>query len=93
MSGIFEYSPSCKKLKAHTDIENKQHQGLDKAFISNKDNRNVNKSLIKKENKKKKYNMANLIYNRLSFYSYSDDKKSNSLSFKSKHSYLLNCKK
>ena len=93
MSGSFEYSPSYKKLKAHTDIENKQHQGLDKAFISNKDNRNVNKSLIKKENKKKKYNMANLIYNRLSFYSYSDDKKSNSLSFKSKHSYLLNCKK
>ena len=30
------------------------------------------------------------MYNRLSFYSYSDHKKFNSLSFKFKYSYLLN---
>ena len=29
------------------------------------------------------------MYNRISFYSYSDDKKFDSLSFKSKHSYLI----
>ena len=49
--------------------------------------KNVNESLIKKE--KKKYNKPNLIYNGLSFYSYSDDKKFVSVSFKSKYSYLL----
>ena len=32
----------------------------------------MDESLIKKE--KKKYNRSNLIYKRLSFYSYSDDK-------------------
>ena len=47
----------------------------------------MNKSLIKKE--KKKYDKSNLIHNRLNFYSYSDDEKINSLSFKSKYSYLL----
>ena len=55
-----------KKIKARTDISKKQYQGLYKAFISNKDNKNVNESLIEKE--KKKYNISNLIYNRLSFY-------------------------
>ena len=51
-----------------------QYQGLDKAFISNKDNKNVNETLVKKEAvakaiPNKKYNKFNLIYNRLSFYS------------------------
>ena len=45
----FEYSPLGKELKAQTDIAKKQRKGLDKAFISNKDNKNVNESLIKKE--------------------------------------------
>ena len=80
----FEYSPLDKELKAQTDIAKKQYQGWDKTFISNKDN----ESLIKKE--KDKYNRSNLIYSRLSFYSYSNDKNFNSLSFKSKYSYLLN---
>ena len=69
----FEYSQLGKELKAQTDIAIKRYQGLDKAFSSNKGNKNVNESLIKKE--KKKYNKSNLIYNRLSIYSYSDDKK------------------
>ena len=42
----------------------------------------MNESLIKKE--KKKYNRSKLIYNRLNFYSYNDNKKFDSLSFKSK---------
>ena len=66
----FEYSSFGKSLKAQTDIAKKQYQGLGKAFISNKDNKNMNELLIKKE--KKKYNKSNLIYNRLDFYS--DDK-------------------
>ena len=82
----FEYSSLGKELEAQTDIAKKQYQGLDKAFISNKDNKNVNESLIKKEKKKCK---SNLIYNKLSFYSYNDDKKFDSLSFKSKYFYLL----
>ena len=57
------------------------------SFISNKDNKNVNEPLIKKENKKR--NKSNLICNRLRFYSYSDDKKFDRLSFNSKYSYLL----
>ena len=32
-----------------TDLIKKQHQGLDEAFSSNKDNTNMNQSLIKKE--------------------------------------------
>ena len=36
----FEYSPLGKELKAQTDIAKKQYQGLNKAFISNKDNKN-----------------------------------------------------
>ena len=60
----FEYSPLGKELKAQTDIAKKQCQGLDKAFISNKDNKNVNESLIKKE---RNYSKSNLIYNGLRF--------------------------
>ena len=82
----FEYSSLGKELEAQTDTAKKQYQGLDKAFISNKDNKNVNESLFKKEKKKYK---SNLIYNKLSFYSYNDDKKFDSLSFKSKYFYLL----
>ena len=48
----------------------------------------MNQPLIKKEKKK---NKPNLIYNSLSFYSYSDDKKFDNFSFESKYSYLLNC--
>ena len=44
----FEYLPLGKELKAHIIITKKQYQGLDKDFISNKDNKNVNQSLIKK---------------------------------------------
>ena len=61
-----------KDLK-RVDITEKQYQGLDKAIISNKDNKNANESLIKTENKK--YNETNLICNRLSLYSFSDNKK------------------
>ena len=43
--------PLGKELKAQTDIVKKQYQGLDKDFISNKDNENVNESLIEKEKK------------------------------------------
>ena len=46
----FEYLPLGKELKAQTDIAKEQYQGLDKDFISNKDNENVNESLIKNEN-------------------------------------------
>ena len=47
----------------------------------------MNESLTK--NEKKKYNKSYLIYNKLSFYRYSYNKKFDSLSFKSKYSYLL----
>ena len=81
----FEYSPLGKELKAQTDIAKKQYQGLDKAFISNKNIKIVNEWLIK--------NIKNIseifIYSRLSLYSYSDDKKFDRLPFKSKYSYLL----
>ena len=52
----------------------------------------MNESLIKKEKPtvKKYNNKSYLIYNRLSFHSYSDDKKFDSFSFKSKYLYLLN---
>ena len=43
-----------------------------KPFISNKDNKNVNESLIKKE--KETYNKSNLIYNWLSFENSCDNK-------------------
>ena len=45
----FEYLPFRKELKEQTNIAKKQYQGLDKAFTSNKNNKNVNKSLNKKE--------------------------------------------
>ena len=38
----FEYSPLGKELKAQTGIAKKQYQGLDKAFISNKNIKIVN---------------------------------------------------
>ena len=38
---------------------------------------------------KKKYNKSNLINNKFSFHGYIDDNKFDSLSFKSKYSYLL----
>ena len=81
-----------EELKEQTAIAKKQCQGLHKAFISTKNNKNVNESLIKKEKPtlKKYNNKSNLIYNRLSFHSYSDDKKFDSFSFKSKYLYLLN---
>ena len=81
-----------EELKEQTAIAKKQYQVLHKAFISTKNNKNVNESLIKKEKPtaKKYNNKSNLIYNRLSFYSYSDDKKIDSFSFKSKYLYLLN---
>ena len=47
-----EYMPLGKELKAQTDIEKKQYQGSNKAFICNKDNTNVNEALIEKEKKK-----------------------------------------
>ena len=81
-----------EELKEQTAIAKKQCQGLHKAFISTKNNKNVNESLIKKEKPtvKKYNNKSYLIYNRLSFHSYSDDKKFDSFSFKSKYLYLLN---
>ena len=84
----FEYSLLGKKLKAQTDITQKQYQGLDKAFVFDKNNENVNELLVKKE--RKKYNKSNIIYNRLRFYINRDYKRFNSLSFKSKYSYPLN---
>ena len=56
---IFVYSPLGKELHAHTDIAKKQYQQLEEIFFSNKDNKNVNESLIKKE--MKKYIKLNLI--------------------------------
>ena len=47
----FGNSLSGKELKPQTDIAKKQYQELDKAFISNKDNKNVNESLTKKKRK------------------------------------------
>ena len=44
---------------AQTDIGKKQYQGLDKPFISNKNNKDANASLITKE--KKKCNKSSLI--------------------------------
>ena len=42
----FEYSSLGKDLKEQSGIAKKQYLGLDKALISNKDNKNVNKSSI-----------------------------------------------
>ena len=47
-----EYMPLGKESKAQTDIEKKQCQGSNKAFICVKDNTNVNESLTEKEKKK-----------------------------------------
>ena len=48
----FEYLLLGKEIKVQTDIAKKHCQELDKAFISNKYNKNVNESLVKKEKKK-----------------------------------------
>ena len=45
----FEYFLLGKELKSQTDISKRKYKGLDKIFISCRDNNNVNKSLIKKE--------------------------------------------
>ena len=45
----FEYLLLSSELLKKTDLIKKQHQGLDEAFSSNKDNTNMNQSLIKKE--------------------------------------------
>ena len=51
----------------------------------------MDESLIKKEKPTViKCNKANLIYNILTFYSYSDNGKLNNLSFKTTYSYLSN---
>ena len=70
------------ELKTQTDTASKQYQELDNIFISNTEDKIGDKSLFKKEKKK-----SNLIYNRIIFYSKSDDEKCDSLSFQSKHSY------
>ena len=89
----FENSPLVSELKKQTDIAEEQYQGLDKAFSSNKHNKNENESLIKKEDLDKtltkKLYKSNLIYSRTSFYVYGDDNKFGSLYFESKYSYLL----
>ena len=56
----FEYSPLGKELKAQTDTAKKQYQGLDKAFISNKNIKIVNEWLIKKEKPAVKKYKSNL---------------------------------
>ena len=45
----FEYFLLGKELKSQTDISKRKYKGLDKIFISYRDNSNVNESLIKKE--------------------------------------------
>ena len=62
----FEYFLLGKELKSQTDIATRQHQELDNALIPNKDNKYVNKSLVKRE-KKNSNSKSNLIYNRFSF--------------------------
>ena len=45
----FEHLPLSSELEKQTDIAKKQYLGMDKFFSSNKDNKNVNESLIKEE--------------------------------------------
>ena len=90
----FEYSPLGSELKKQTDIAKKQYQGLDKIFSSNKDSKHLNESLIKEQTVAKKLSKktcpkSNLIFSIFSFYSYSHNKKYDSLSFKPKYSNLL----
>ena len=47
----FEYWLLGKELKKQTSVSEKQYQKFNNAFISNKDNKNVNESLIKKQKK------------------------------------------
>ena len=79
----FEYSPLGKELNAQTDIEKKDYQKLDATFEFDK--------IIKKEKPAlENYSISDLIYNsNYSFYkNYRDSKKFDSLSFKSKYSFL-----
>ena len=46
----FEYFLLGKELKSQTDIANRQHQELDNALIP-KNNKYVNKSLVKRDKK------------------------------------------
>ena len=88
---IFHYFSLGSELKKQTSITENQYKRSDQAFISNKDNKNVNESLIKKESiSKKKYHKENLVYKNHSSYSYGENKEFASLSFKSRYSYLLN---
>lgn len=59
-------------MKKQTCIVEKQYQALDMVFSSNKNNENVNESLIKgeafaKKNIKEKNDKPNLIYKKISF--------------------------
>ena len=64
----FECLPLSNELKAQTDIAKKKYQGLYKAFISNKDNKNGNESLTENEKPSvKKFNKSNLNFNGLTF--------------------------
>ena len=45
----FEYSPLSVELKKQTDIAKMQYQGMDHFFSFNKDNKNVNESLLKRK--------------------------------------------
>ena len=45
----FEYSPLSVELKKQTDMAKMQYQGMDHFFSFNKDNKNVNESLLKRK--------------------------------------------
>ena len=57
----FEYSSLGSNLKKQTDIAKKLYQGLDKVFSFNKDNKNLNEPLIKKEAAAKTLTRKNII--------------------------------
>ena len=80
----FEYLPLDKELRAQTtDIAKKQYQTLDKLYENDE---TTNKKPILK-----KYSKSDLIYDaNHSFYKYfGDNKKFDSLSFKSEYSFLV----
>ena len=45
----FEYLPLSVELKKQTDIAKMKYQGMDHFFSFNKDNKNVNESLLKRK--------------------------------------------
>ena len=57
----FEYSSLGSNLKKQTDIAKKLCQGLDKVFSFNKDNKNQNEPIIKKEAVAKTLTRKNII--------------------------------